>query len=57
MGTEPVPEILENFHTLARLSAREHFIETKVTCYGAAMHISYWHVLVVILLRDPTSLL
>jgi hypothetical protein len=27
MWMEPVPETLENFHTVTRLSAREHFIE------------------------------
>jgi hypothetical protein len=28
MGKEPVPKMLENFHNLTRLSAREDFIET-----------------------------
>jgi hypothetical protein len=27
MGTQPFPETQENFHSLTRLSAREHFIE------------------------------
>jgi hypothetical protein len=28
MGTESVPEILENFYTVTRLPSREDFIET-----------------------------
>ena len=29
MGTEPVPKMLENFHKLTLLSARENLIETE----------------------------